>query len=209
MTTTDVDNWAAASRDGGSGADVERSRSSPSVSKREVAVHHDPHCDAPRTSPSRSRATRVNTLATRSIIAAGASARYFGLESREKFMGKGSPPVRLDGFFYTGSGTSPSSGGGNTAVGGALSLSNITRHVTVISARTTIQGGEDSQKTLCRRPRTSRCAGTTSATSPRRCQVESLGVRSRTSSRASSRSTSGLLSPWPHPDTGIFEGQVR
>ncbi len=66
------------------------------------------------------------------IIATGSSAHYLGLESEEKFKGKGvSACATCDGFFYRGQKVAVI-GGGNTAVEEALFLSNIADHVTII-----------------------------------------------------------------------------
>ena len=138
MTTTDVDNWPG---------DVEGLQG-PALMERMLA-----HAKRFDTAIIFDQITTVN-LKSRPfqltgdsnhytcdalIIATGASARYLGLPSEQKFRGKGvSACATCDGFFYRGKKVAVI-GGGNTAVEEALYLSNIASHVTIVHRRDTFR----------------------------------------------------------------------
>jgi thioredoxin reductase (NADPH) len=134
MTTTDVDNWPA-DADGVQGPDLmERFRRHAERFETEIVL------DQVNTVKLGARPfTLEGDAATYTcdalIIATGASAKYLGLPSEQKFMGRGvSACATCDGFFYKGQDVAVI-GGGNTAVEESLYLANISRKVTLVHRR--------------------------------------------------------------------------
>ena len=91
-------------------------------------------------------------LAQTLIIATGATARYLGLESEEKFKGQGvSACATCDGFFYRGKDVAIV-GGGDTACEEALYLSGMCRKVYMIVRRNVFRASKVMQERVLSAP---------------------------------------------------------
>ena len=134
MTTTDVDNWPADFAGVQGPALMERFQKHAERFETEI-VFDQIHTVRLRQKPIVLEGDSGTYTCDALVIATGASARYLGMESETKFMGKGvSACATCDGFFYKGQDVAVV-GGGNTAVEEALYLANIARHVSVIHRR--------------------------------------------------------------------------
>jgi len=150
MTTTDVDNWPA-DAEGVQGPDLmQRFQRHAERFETEVVsdhIHTARLAERPLALIGDAAAYTCDAL----VIATGATAKYLGLPSEQKYMGKGvSACATCDGFFYKGQDVLVV-GGGNTAVEESLFLANIARHVTLVHRRDRFRAEKILQDKLMKR----------------------------------------------------------
>ncbi|MGH8051898.1 MAG: thioredoxin-disulfide reductase [Arenimonas sp.] len=134
MTTTEVDNWPGDAHGLMGPALMERMQAHAERFETEVIFDHIHSADLSNR-PFRLKGDNGEYTADALIITTGASAKYLGIESEQKFMGKGvSACATCDGFFFRDQDVAVI-GGGNTAVEEALYLSNIARKVYLVHRR--------------------------------------------------------------------------
>jgi thioredoxin reductase (NADPH) len=151
-TTTDVENWPGDS-DGLQGPDL-MDRMLKHVESLDVEVIFDHIESADLSSKMFNLTGNVNAYESDAlIIASGSSAQYLGLDSEQKYMGKGvSACATCDGFFYKDKDVAVI-GGGNTAVEEALYLSNLCSSVTLIHRRDSLRAEKILQERLFKKER--------------------------------------------------------
>lgn len=134
MTTTDVDNWPGGPEGLQGPALMEQLRQHAERVDTQLVNDHINKVNLERR-PFHLSGGQGEYTCDALIIATGATARYLGLDSEEKFKGRGvSACATCDGFFYRNQPVAVI-GGGNTAVEEALYLSNIASSVTLIHRR--------------------------------------------------------------------------
>ena len=211
--TTDVDNWPG-DPDGVQGPELmDRMRRHAERLDTEIVFDqvHTAHLHA---SPITLEGEQQRYTCDALIIATGASARFLGLESEERFFGKGvSACATCDGFFYRNQPVAVV-GGGNTAVEEALYLSNICSHVTLVHRRDSLRAEKILQRQLMEqveRGKADICWN--------RTLEEILGddsgvtgarLRHTQTGETTDLPASGVFIAIGHtPNTGLFEGQLE
>ena len=209
-TTTAVDNWPA-DVDGVQGpALMERFQKHAERFETEIVFDqvHTVHLGA---KPLRLEGDSAAYTCDALVIATGASAKYLGLPSEQRFMGKGvSACATCDGFFYRGQDVAVI-GGGNTAVEEALYLSNIARQVTVVHRRDKFRAEKILQQKLLDRPNVAvRWFHTLDEVLGDDKGVNAVRIRNAQTGAVETLAVHGLFVAIGHsPNTAIFEGQLE
>ncbi len=212
MTTTDVDNWPG---------DVEGLKG-PALMERmlrharrfETEIVND-HVSAAKLTarPFELTGDAGRYTCDALIIATGATAKYLGLASEEKYRGRGvSACATCDGFFFRGQRVAVV-GGGNTAAEETLYLSHIAEHVTLIHRRDRLRAEKILQRQIMERERAGKVSilwnHTVEEVLGDDRGVNGLTVRSTQGGSTARLEVTGLFVAIGHsPNTGLFEGQL-
>ncbi len=213
MTTTDVDNWPA-DFDGVQGPDLMQRFQKHAERFATEIIYDQIHTAELAKKPITLHGDNAVYTCDALILATGASARYLGMESESKFMGKGvSACATCDGFFYKGQDVAVV-GGGNTAVEEALYLSNIARRVTVIHRRDKFRAEKIMIDKLLARAKDGNVAIRWNSVLDEvlgdQSGVTGIRVKNVSSGATQELTLHGLFVAIGHsPNTQIFEGQLE
>ncbi len=213
MTTTDVDNWPADAM-GVQGPEL-MERFQKHAERFETTIVSDHiHTVKLGQRPFVLEGDSAIYTCDALIIATGASAKYLGLPSEEKFMGRGvSACATCDGFFYKNQDVAVI-GGGNTAVEEALYLSNIARKVTVVHRRDKFRAEKIMIDKLMKKSTegnvTIEWDHTLDEVLGDNSGVTKLRIKNAKSGAAKELDVKGIFVAIGHtPNTQIFEGQLE
>jgi thioredoxin reductase (NADPH) len=213
MTTTDVDNWPGDVEGLQGPALMERMRRHAERFNAEIVSDHVNTADL-SARPLRLQGDSRTYTCDALIIATGATAKYLGLPSEEKFRGRGvSACATCDGFFFRGQRVAVI-GGGNTAVEEALYLSHIAEHVTLVHRRDRLRAEKILQDRLLREVETGKASilwnHTVDEVLGDDRGVNGVRLKSLQDGEARRLSVSGLFVAIGHePNTGVFAGQLE
>ncbi|WOT06800.1 thioredoxin-disulfide reductase [Shewanella youngdeokensis] len=211
-TTTEVENWPGDANDLTGPALMERMQKHAEKFETEIIFDHINEVNL-NVRPFQLKGDNGEFTCDALIITTGASAMYLGLESEEKFKGRGvSACATCDGFFYRNQKVAVI-GGGNTAVEEALYLSNIASEVHLIHRRDTFR----SEKILTKRLMDKVESGdiilhldtTLDEVVGDAMGVNGLKIKSTKDDSIKDLAVAGVFIAIGHsPNTGMFEGQL-
>ena len=213
MTTTDVDNWPA-DADGVQGPDLMQRFQKHAERFETVLVNDQIHTVRLARRPFELEGDAGTYTCDALVIATGASAKYLGLPSEQKMMGKGvSACATCDGFFYRNQKVVVV-GGGNTAVEEALFLANLASHVTVVHRRDKFRAEKIMQDKLRKRVDEGKIGLVLDAVVDEVLGdakgVTGVRVKHLKTESKSDLQAQGLFVAIGHtPNTGLFEGQLE
>jgi thioredoxin reductase (NADPH) len=146
------------------------------------------------------------------VISTGASARWLGLESEQKYQGFGvSACATCDGFFFRGKRVAVV-GGGNTAVEEAIYLAGLASHVTLIHRRDSFRAEKIGQDRLFSLPNVSVIWDSVveEVVGSEPAGVTGLSLRNVKTGAESRLDVDGLFIAIGHtPNTSLFTGQLE
>lgn len=212
MTTTEVDNWPGDTADLMGPDLMARMQTHAERFETEVIFDHIHTADL-SARPLHLEGDHDTYTCDALIIATGATAKYLGIESEDRYKGRGvSACATCDGFFYKGQDVVVV-GGGNTAVEEALYLSNIARKVYLVHRRDRLRAEKIMQDKLFARVQAGKIE-----TLWHHQVDEVLGddagvnaVRVKSTLDGSSRdivATGFFVAIGHQPNTSLFEGQL-
>lgn len=210
--TTDVDNWPGDVEGLQGPALMERMQAHAERFDTEIIYDHINAADLTQ-KPFKLSGDSAEYTCDALIIATGASAMYLGLDSEEKFAGRGvSACATCDGFFYRKQ-TVCVIGGGNTAVEEALYLSNIAKEVILIHRRDTLRSEKILQDKLLDKAKNGNIRIEWNHTLEEilgdDAGVTGVRIKSTETGEEKQLETSGVFIAIGHkPNTDLFSGQL-
>ena len=209
-TTTDVDNWPG-DVSGLQGPELmDRMLAHVERFDTEVIVDHIQSANL-STKPITLIGDKNQYTCDALVIATGASAKYLGIASEDKYKGRGvSACATCDGFFYRDTDVAVI-GGGNTAVEEALYLSNIARKVTVIHRRNKFRAENMLVERLLKKENVIiKWDHTLNEVIGNDSGVTGIEIKNKLSEEIASIELKGVFIAIGHePNTKLFEGQLE
>ena len=212
MTTTDVDNWPGDVEGLQGPALMQRMAEHAERFHTEMIFDHIHTADL-KQRPFRLKGDSGEYTCDALIVTTGATAKYLGIASEEKFKGKGvSACATCDGFFFREQDVVVI-GGGNTAVEEALYLANIAGHVTLVHRRDKLRAEKIMQDKLFEKER----AGTVTIKWDSaldeilgdKSGVTGMRIKNLKTGRNEEIALQGVFIAIGHkPNTDIFAGQI-